>query len=425
MRDNGFAFEDLVLKQERRGLNAEYRGAIFNILDQPQFELGFMARGPDSRNIGMFLGMQPLSVGAFEYGAMFKGNMQRIAINDFYAKFGETNFRGQATFIPGDKIRIENAQISGQIDLTPWRKHGKRGGEKVIDDEFARKRIFSTTPIPFDDLNRFDLDLLIDELTISDVLAVVTLEQARIRMQSGVVLVDPLIVRYQNAKVTGNLELRAGSLPTVRVDVLSEGFDLGQYLAESRGLDDISAKLDVQFNVTGQGQSIAEIMSNLNGESHFLVTDGLLPRTKVSLRVTDFFTNAFAFLKNNPNLVIACALTHAIIQNGKANHEVVFLDSDQMILSGTGTIDLGEETLDFVLAPRPKKQRLFSTEFDVNVKGSVLEPEFSLNKASATTTTLKKYGAFSILGPAGLLLPTQRNKVGEHACVKSISELQD
>ena len=113
------------------------------------------------------------------------------------------------------------------------------------------------------------------------------------------------------------------------------------------------------------------------------------------------------------------------IWDGKANHKVIFFESDQMIISGAGEIDLDEGTLNFILAPRPNKRRWFSTDLNINVKGSVLEPELSLNKASATTSFVTKYGAFTTLGPAGLLLPFQRGAGGDHACVQSISEFQE
>ena len=88
---------------------------------------------------------------------------------------------------------------------------------------------------------------------------------------------------------------------------------------------------------------------------------------------------------------------------------------------GGGTIDLGTETTDLRLAPRPRGTRIFAHNIDLLVRGTFAEPEItSVGASKALATT---YGKYAFLGPAGLLVPTGGSQ--KHACAGSLQEYRE
>ena len=98
-----------------------------------------------------------------------------------------------------------------------------------------------------------------------------------------------------------------------------------------------------------------------------------------------------------------------------------YLDARQLRMIGGGTIDLRNETYDMRLQPRPRGTRIFAHNIDLLLTGSITDPQYSTTGAARTVAT--KYGKFALLGPAGLLLPSERSK--KHPCAGSLQEYRE
>jgi hypothetical protein len=141
----------------------------------------------------------------------------------------------------------------------------------------------------------------------------------------------------------------------------------------------------------------------------------------LTLRIHDALFNRLPWLNRTEELSINCAITHLEATDGIVNVDPLYFDAEQMQMLGGGQIDFRTESFDLRLAPRPRGTRILAHNIDLLVRGAFNNPEISsagTSKALATT-----YGKYAVLGPAGLLVPTERSR--KHPCVGSLQEYRD
>jgi hypothetical protein len=90
------------------------------------------------------------------------------------------------------------------------------------------------------------------------------------------------------------------------------------------------------------------------------------------------------------------------------------LETDKMQATGAGTLDLRTETMDFVFAPRPKREDLVGQVGPVGVRGPLSSPDIKLAdgavaaKVLGETIGLPLHLLGSLLGANGRPLPDHK-----------------
>jgi hypothetical protein len=108
------------------------------------------------------------------------------------------------------------------------------------------------------------------------------------------------------------------------------------------------------------------------------------------------------------------------VEDGILDLKVLYLDAERMHMFGEGTIDLRAEKLDLRLSPRPRRHSILAHNIDIVVAGPLSEPKVS--SVGAGKAVVRDIGKYALLGPTGLLLPTERLR--KHPCVASLREYQ-
>lgn len=132
------------------------------------------------------------------------------------------------------------------------------------------------------------------------------------------------------------------------------------------------------------------------------------------------FFELLPWIKRREDVTVNCAISQVHINEGMATVNLLYLDSIQMTLVGGGTVNLQDERLDLRFAPRPKKRKFLAHNIDITMKGSLAEPR--LASAGAAKWAATAYGKYALIGPLGLLVPTDWSK--KHPCVGSLQEFR-
>ena len=75
---------------------------------------------------------------------------------------------------------------------------------------------------------------------------------------------------------------------------------------------------------------------------------------------------------------INCIAGRIDMEGGVAKTDSFLLDTRRLTVAGSGTMDLGTEKLDVLLAPRPKQPRLVSAAKPVRVTGTLATPSVAV-----------------------------------------------
>ena len=91
--------------------------------------------------------------------------------------------------------------------------------------------------------------------------------------------------------------------------------------------------------------------------------------------------------KDEEETGVRCAVASFRAQQGKLIAQHMVIDTDPVLISGSGAIDLSSETLDLTLQGHPKKLRLARVRSPVYVRESLAHPSFSLDKGRVAAQT--------------------------------------
>ena len=82
------------------------------------------------------------------------------------------------------------------------------------------------------------------------------------------------------------------------------------------------------------------------------------------------------------------------VANGTAQAQSIVLDTQDVLITGSGKVDLGSEQLDLILHGQPKKFHLVRVRAPVDIKGQLSKPKFGPDKGQL----LKQGGIAAALG---------------------------
>jgi len=98
-----------------------------------------------------------------------------------------------------------------------------------------------------------------------------------------------------------------------------------------------------------------------------------------------------------------CFVAGFDIKKGIATNTGLLFDTTNMVVTGSGKIDLREEKLDMQIEPKPKDASLLSLSVPINIGGTFAEPSFAPS-AGAVALGVASLAATAI-NPAALLIP--------------------
>jgi uncharacterized protein YhdP len=83
-----------------------------------------------------------------------------------------------------------------------------------------------------------------------------------------------------------------------------------------------------------------------------------------------------------------CLVARFDFEDGIATARQLVLETDKVQAVGAGTLDLRDQTMDFVFQPRPKQNDLVGEVGPVGVKGPLSGPEIQLTKGTVATKVI-------------------------------------
>ena len=283
--------------------------------------------------------------------------------------------------------------------------------------------LFSARAIDLEFLRAWDVELQLENVELIPVQDhSFIIEHLALRLQDGVLTVDPLRVRGADAELYGSLTLDSGATPP-KLAVSAE-LDRGEleFLLAYWGIEDSRGQVDLRFELDGELESMHGFAQTAEGTVLVLVRDLGLPRTGLDLRTTEILLPAFPWSDQQKDLSIDCGMARFTIADGLLTPEFFFADGPEMIFRAVGTIDLSSETYDLVASPRGKRQRWRNHNINVRVSGSLDDPKITTHSGSVVRFAVESLGKYSLLGPLGILVPLRRARP-DHPCVTRIEEL--
>ncbi len=373
-----------------------------------------------------FAGKELPEDGPFSLGGSVVIQPANYSLDDFQLLIGEQSAHG--------KIGISLAQnenelstVKGEInipylDLSPYLIIDAKGDKQVEDvatqaesgvsateddsaepddiDEVATDRLFSTDPIPVDQLRLIDVEfsinsdkLIIGKTDISDL-------NIDLSLKNGMLRIDPITALGGTGTIDGKVTVDS-TLDVTELDV--------DIVLDSIPMPNLGGELNLDFDLDGKGLSVADIMGSLNGELLVAVQDGIIEHSFV----TNFGSGLFSFSGNKDTTALECGILRMDITDGVADFDnKLAVQMTDVTWRGGGEINFKTEKLGVGITPIPRKGLgvgLGTLASLVYIGGTLKEPKARINPKDVAVK-YGKYMAFLSTGGLSLVAEALVNK---------------
>ncbi len=338
-------------------------------------------------------------------------------MDNLSGKLSDGDFTGRLAFVTGTEPPEIDIDIdSNRIDLSPFLKPDDPSSDELdefdtsepIIEQIEDQAIAQTAkpdddglvipdwPLPLDLLTQFNGDVVIDARVVQ--LAKIALHDFALHaaVHEGALTVDRIAARGQGGNIAAKLSVTPDN-DSAKVALTFEGTDL--YWAILVDLSDEETaqapRYAANINLSGQGLTLREIASSLNGRIKLTSDGGLARNQGGGLLYGSFFEELLAavnpFREKEAYTELVCAAFLVDVHDGIANADPsLVIQTDKMNIISKGTLDLTTEKIDLNFNTGARKGIGISAADFVNpfikVAGTLAKPRIALDAPTAAVT---------------------------------------
>ena len=315
------------------------------------------------------------------------------------ADLGPT-FGGSA---PSPKEEAQAAQAKGhptkakaKLALAKGLSHGITGSAGT---QTANTFLLPTAKLQIDRLRGMNATLHYhaDQVKAQDL----PLKQVALNLQlrDNVLRLDPFEFTMPEGKIAGTVVIDARqNIPAEQMDVRLTHVQLAQFHTKGASKPPFEGTLVGRLKVHGTGDSIHAFASTADGTLSVVVPHGDIEQAFAEFAGIDVVRGLGLLLKKNQQqTAVNCGIADFDAQNGIAKVKQVVFDTQVVLLTGLGDVDLRNERLHIQLTGRPKKFRFAVLRTPIEIKGTLSHPAVGL-KASKLAA---QGAAAAVLGAIG------------------------
>ena len=402
-------------------------GSIAEPLSGGSLDLKIQARGQSLADLGAIAGAELPALGPYDVSAQVAQDGQSYTLTDLTAKIGGSDIAGNATLnLGGKRPALSGSFTSANLNLADLAPPGAPpGGEAAAPAPAGDQRyILTEDPLPFEGLKAADvkIELNAKRLVLPNGLAFTELDVS-LSLQGGKLVLAPFSAGFSGGTLAGSVSLDAGQkTPPLAVKLSAGGIDYGALLKTLEVTEGITGSLDAELDLRGAGVSLRAIAAGLDGRIEVTGGTGSISHGLVQAAGAGLTQMMSGWTEGNSDLRLNCIVLRLPVTGGVANSEAILLDTAAATVSGEGTIDLRDETLDLKVTPEAKQTSLLSLAVPFLIQGTLAEPKVLPDPVGTAVGAAKIAGLFINPLYAGAVIIADTATTEENPCVAALNQ---
>jgi uncharacterized protein involved in outer membrane biogenesis len=407
-------------------------GTIANPLAFAGANIKLRLAGPDLALLLPLTGIAIPQTPAYDIAGQLDYADKKIQFHKMTGRVGSSDIEGDIDVDPGaerPKViatlasrRVDLADLGGFIGSTPGRVStpGQSASQRaaVVKAE-ASPQLIPTRTISLPKLKAADVELKYRGAKIQGESMPLDNLVVDMSIENGDISLHPVSFGIGRGSISGRISLGAPATQgetgafRARADVDFQRIELARLMAsmhsfEGAGVIGGKAVLD------GTGNSLASILDNGNGELKLIMGHG----GNISALLVDLsgleFGNAVLSALGIPNkAILECAITDFALQRGVIETKTLLVDTSEANVTGSGDVNLRNETLNMRLRTDAKHFTIGSLATDIIIDGKLKHPSIGPEAGELGARAGAAVALGVLLTPLGALLPTIQFGEGE------------
>ncbi|HEY8610241.1 MAG TPA: AsmA family protein [Roseomonas sp.] len=403
------------------------KGTLRNPLELQGANVRLEMRGPDMGLLQPLTGVPIPETPNYEIAGQLDYVDGRVRFRDFNGRLGRSDISGTIAVTTGGQKpmveaelrsrRVDLADLGGFIGEEPGRASTPGQGpqqRRAVARNESRGRVLPDEPINFPKLDAANVNLKYRAESIVGRNVPFDNMRAEMEVKDGAVTLRPLALGVGTGRIEGTVVLtpREGGQLDARADVQFQRLDLSRLMQATNTFEG-AGRINGRARIEGTGKSFADILGRGNGEITIGMSGGNLSALLVDLSGLRMGNAILSALGAPGRTVVQCFVGNVALQRGVANLRTVILDTEDVIINGTGTVDIGRERLNVRLRSESKSFTIGAIPTSILIDGSFRNPDVGPELGELATRGGLIGGLAALVAPVAGLLPTIQFGSGE------------
>jgi uncharacterized protein involved in outer membrane biogenesis len=380
-------------------LRVESKGRALKPFDLAKLDFEVDLSGKDLAE-GFYLTQLALpNTAPFKLHAHIARDGMRVAVSNIAGTVGESDLRGKLDIDASRKRPFMSGDlVSNQLrmqDLAASLGGKPKGGDSPPPNPNAR--LFPDAHLQVERVRAMDADVRFRANSIAAGSVPFKQVAFRVKLDEGVLTLDPFAFEMPQGQLSGLARIDARKdVPSVHMDVRMKDIQLDQLKGSKPGASPpLVGMMQARAIIDGKGDSVHQVMADSNGRFTLILPDGQITAAFAELTGIDMAKGLGLLLtKANDKATVRCGIAQFKIGDGRMNAEDITFDTQDVLIKGSGNIDLGPENLHLEIKGEPKKFRFARLRTPIEIRGHLADPSFGVNAASVA----KQGAAAAVLG---------------------------
>jgi len=392
------------LEAKAGGTTASLAGGVRTPLQLQDFDLAFEIAGGNMAELYTLLGLAIPDTPAYALDGRLARAGRVWSYSGVTGTVGDSDVAGDISVdTSGPRTLFTANLVSQRLDLDDLA--GFLGGKPHLGPVGAGEasaRLFPSDPYDTTKLRAMDADVrLVAHSLLAPTLPLESMD-AHLKLVDGDLHLDPLDFRMAGGIIDSRIHLDARQDPIVAdIDLRARRLDLPKLFPA--GAPESMGRVGGRIEIKGQGNSVAALMGSANGEIGAAMGRGQISNLTLELAGLDIF-EALGFLIGKDKVVpVHCGFADFTVKDGVMETRAFAFDTTDTLMLAEGSIDLGDETLDLLLKPRPKDFSPLSLRSPLRVRGTLKQPSIRPQGGPLILRAAAAVALYSLAPPAALL----------------------
>jgi AsmA family protein len=410
-------------------IHADFIGKVSDLFSQQNIKGQLTVKGQSLALLGELVNVVLPTTGQFSLKTMLDKDNHVWIADKVVAHIGDSDLNGQFRYDPRPEKRLLTGNLAGQRlfirDLSPALGTKNSDGSNATP---AQNHVIPDRKLDLPSLDKMDANIAVNlqYVDLGEAFSKpISPLKANIAVISGKLSLKNIDARTADGSISGLLSIDTHSsnhpsktrAPTWLINLNWKNIDVEKWLkfttkpqqATQTSKDEnspsyLAGTLNGKTNLTGAGNSTAQMLSSLNGEVSIYMQKGTISRLVIEALGLDIAQSLGIILTKDKSLPMQCAVLNLEAKNGIATPSLALVDTPLTLILMDGNINIAKETLDLRLLAKPKNISPLTVRSPIHITGTFKTPSFSIEK---TPIVMRLVGsiALAFVNPLAAILP--------------------
>jgi len=407
-RDRPYAFTaDLA----GAGSRLRAKGAVTRPFDLGRFNAVLELEGQDLADIYLLTGITTPNTPPYRLRGDLSRDGALFRFADFSGRVGSSDLSGSLEVNKvGERRRVDAKLTSRTLDIDDLAAvlgaRPRVTSEGTVATSGAPGKLLPDAPLQTERLRTMDGTLSYRAATVRANAFDIRQVSLGADLKDGILKLDPVAFTFNRGELNGTARIDARkATPHSAIDFRLSGYPLESIILARGGAPTVTGRALGRAKLEGPGASIHDLAANSKGSISLVVPQGRMRSAFAELLGINVGAGLGKLLSGDQSTSgIRCAVADFKVANGVASSRTLVIDTDVVLAQGSGTIDLGTETMNLRIDGETKKPRLLRVWAPITITGPLASPRLGVD-ASAVATQGGLVGALATLvNPVAALL---------------------